>query len=164
VTARVIGTFLVWLQECQKPVFTIATSNQIQYLPPELISRFDETFFVNLPQFGERKDIFKIHIAKQPYDTINNYLLQPITAGDNGFWTNFDWNNAFRLAEAITGLKYSGQYGFAETWMYWPTTHMVQPKENALQCNECHSPEGRLDWKTLGYPGDPMEWGGRFDK
>ena len=33
----------------------------------------------------------------------------------------------------ITGLEYSGEYDFAETWMYWPTTHMVQPKENALQ-------------------------------
>ncbi len=107
---------------------------------------------------------FKIHIAKQPYDTVNNYLLQPITAGDNGFWTNFDWNNAFRLAEPITGLSYSGQYGFAETWMYWPTTHMVQPKENALQCDDCHSSNGRLDWQALGYPGDPMEWGGRFNK
>jgi len=106
---------------------------------------------------------FKIHAGKQPYDTVYNYLLQPITAGNDGFWTNFDWNNAFRLAEPITGLKYSGQYGFAPTWMYWPTTHMVQPKENALQCTDCHSPNGRLDWQALGYPGDPMEWGGRFD-
>jgi octaheme c-type cytochrome (tetrathionate reductase family) len=107
---------------------------------------------------------FKIHVAKQPYDTINNTLLSPITAGDNGFWTNFNWDNAFRLAEPITGVKYSGQYGFTETRMYWPTTHMVQPKENALQCNDCHSANSRLDWKALGYPGDPMEWGGRFDK
>ncbi len=107
---------------------------------------------------------FKIHVAKQPYDTVNNTLLSPITAGDNGFWTNFDWDNAFRLAEPITGVKYSGSYGFTETWMYWPTTHMVQPKENALQCNDCHSANSRLDWKALGYPGDPMQWGGRFGK
>ncbi len=105
---------------------------------------------------------FKVHVANQPYDTINDYLLQPITAGENGYWTNFDWDNAFRLAEPITGLKYSGAYGFAETWMYWPTTHMVQPKENALQCTDCHAENGRLDWEALGYPGDPMEWGGRF--
>jgi octaheme c-type cytochrome (tetrathionate reductase family) len=104
---------------------------------------------------------FKIHTANQPYDTGYNYLLQPITAGDNGYWTNFDWDNSFRLAESVMGLKYSGGYDFAETWMYWPTTHMVQPKENALQCTDCHSPEGRLDWQALGYPGDPMEWGGR---
>lgn len=104
---------------------------------------------------------FKLHVARQPYDSLNNYLLQPITAGDNGYWTNFDWDNAFRLAEAVTGLDYSGQYGFAETWMYWPSTHMVQPKEQALQCTGCHSAEGRLDWQALGYPGDPMQWGSR---
>lgn len=106
---------------------------------------------------------FKIHAAKQPFDAVYNYLLQPITAGTNGFWTNFDWNNSFQLAAPITGLKYSGQYSFAPTSMYWPTTHMVQPKENALQCTDCHGSNGRLDWQALGYPGDPMEWGGRFD-
>jgi len=104
---------------------------------------------------------FKVHVANQPYDTVNKYLLQPITAGENGYWTNFDWDNAFRLAEPITGLDYSGSYGFTETEMYWPTTHMVQPKENALECTDCHSDNGRLDWQALGYPGDPMEWGGR---
>jgi octaheme c-type cytochrome (tetrathionate reductase family) len=105
---------------------------------------------------------FKLHVARQPYDTTNNHLLLPITAGDNGYWTNFDWDNAFRLSEDVTGLDYSGEFDFAETWMYWPTTHMVQPKGNALQCADCHSPDGRLDWQALGYPGDPMEWGGRF--
>jgi octaheme c-type cytochrome (tetrathionate reductase family) len=104
---------------------------------------------------------FKIHVANQPYDTIYKYLLQPITAGENGYWTNFNWDNAFRLAVPITGLDYSGKYGFAKTWMYWPTTHMVQPAANALQCTDCHSENGRLDWVALGYPGDPMEWGGR---
>jgi octaheme c-type cytochrome (tetrathionate reductase family) len=111
---------------------------------------------------GARIFPFKLHVANQPYDTTYDYLLQPITAGDDGYWTNFNWDNAFRLAEPITGLKYSGAYGFAETWMYWPTTHMVQPKENALQCTDCHAENGRLDWEALGYPGDPMEWGGRF--
>jgi len=62
VTARVIGTFLTWMQENTSPVFVVATANNIQYLPPELISRFDETFFVNLPQKFEREEIFKIHL------------------------------------------------------------------------------------------------------
>jgi len=87
---------------------------------------------------------------------------QPITAGEDGYWTNFDWDDAFQRADTTMGLKYSGNYGFTETWMYWPTTHMVQPKENALQCTDCHAENGRLDWEALGYPGDPMEWGGRF--
>jgi SpoVK/Ycf46/Vps4 family AAA+-type ATPase len=68
VTARIIGTFLTWLQDCSKPVFTVATSNNIAYLPPELIQRFDEKFFVNLPQMAEREDIFKIHLKKLSRD------------------------------------------------------------------------------------------------
>jgi len=104
---------------------------------------------------------FKLHIAKQPYDTVNNYLLQPVTSGKDGFWTNFNWDQAFELAAPITGLDYSGQYGFATTYMYWPTTHMVQPASQALQCDACHGENGRMDWTALGYPGDPIEWGGR---
>lgn len=107
---------------------------------------------------------FKLHVAKQPYDTGYNYLLAPVTAGPDGFWTTFVWDDGFKRAEERMGLKYSGNFSFAETWMYWPTTHMVQPKENALQCTACHSANGRLDWAALGYPGDPMEWGGRNGK
>jgi hypothetical protein len=81
VTARVIGTFLVWMQECTKPVFTIATSNNIQYLPPEMISRFNETFFVNLPQQLEREEIFKIHLKKLGRDPSNFNLPRLATAG-----------------------------------------------------------------------------------
>jgi octaheme c-type cytochrome (tetrathionate reductase family) len=105
---------------------------------------------------------FKLHFGRQPFDTQSNILLAPITAGPDGYWTTFDWDSAFRLAEERMGLPYSGEYGFAETWMYWPTAHLVQPKENALACTACHGAEGRLDWQALGYPGDPMEWGGRF--
>jgi octaheme c-type cytochrome (tetrathionate reductase family) len=105
---------------------------------------------------------FKVHRAKQPYDTVNNYLLQPKTVGEGGFWTDFDWDQALRLGSEVVRLDYSGEYGFAETWMYWPLTHMIAPSEEALQCNACHGEEGRLDWTALGYPGDPMEWGGRF--
>jgi len=64
VTARVIGSFLIWLQECTAPVFTVATSNAIHYMPPELISRFDECFFVNMPQANEREEILNIHLRK----------------------------------------------------------------------------------------------------
>jgi octaheme c-type cytochrome (tetrathionate reductase family) len=107
---------------------------------------------------------FKIHVAKQPYDTVNNILLQPLTAGEGGFWTTFDWDSALRLGAQFTGTPYSGQYGFAETWMYWPSTHMVQPATKALQCTSCHGSTGRMDWEALGYPGDPMAWGGRFSQ
>ena len=104
---------------------------------------------------------FKLHAGNQPYDTRNNILLQPRTAGEGGYWSVFDWPSALELGAQDAGLPYSGEYGFAETWMYWPSTHMVQPAENALQCDACHSEYGRLDWEALGYPGDPLEWGGR---
>ena len=104
---------------------------------------------------------FKIHEANQIYDTGYNYLLQPKTAGEGGYWTEFDWNLAAELGSEAAGMEYSGNYGFTETIMYWPLTHMVQPGERALQCQECHGEDGRMDWAALGYPGDPMYSGGR---
>jgi octaheme c-type cytochrome (tetrathionate reductase family) len=104
---------------------------------------------------------FKVHRAKQPYDTVNKYLLQPKTVGEGGFWTEFDWDQALRLGSEVVGLDYSGEYDFAETEMYWPISHMVAPVEEALLCDDCHGGEGRLDWQSLGYPGDPLTWGGR---
>lgn len=104
---------------------------------------------------------FKIHLAKQPYDTINNILIPPHTTGEDGYWTTFDWNSAMEIGAKAAGLPYSGEYGFASTDMYWKQTHMVQPAENALTCTDCHGENGRLDWQILGYAGDPMTWGGQ---
>ena len=104
---------------------------------------------------------FKVHRATQPYDTQFNYLLQPVTSGEGGYWKEFDWNQALQLGSEITGMPYSGQYGFAQTEMYWSQTHMVAPKTQALQCQSCHADGGRMDWKALGYPGDPVKWGSR---
>ncbi len=64
---RVFGSFLTWIQEKEKPVFVIATANNIANLPPELLrkGRFDEIFFVDLPTLEERKEIFKVHLKKR---------------------------------------------------------------------------------------------------
>jgi SpoVK/Ycf46/Vps4 family AAA+-type ATPase len=71
-TARVFGTFLTWLSEKTAPVFVVATANDISQLPPELLrkGRLDEIFFVDLPAPNERKEIFKIHIAKRKRDPV----------------------------------------------------------------------------------------------
>jgi Zn finger protein HypA/HybF involved in hydrogenase expression len=140
-------------------------NNEYRYILGDQLGK-DGVTYINKPagSIGDQKSKifpFKLHIAKQPYDVQNNYLLQPITSGKDGFWTTFDWNSAFELAAPITGLAYSGQYDFTTTYMYWPTTHMVQPAEQALQCDACHGENGRLNWEELGYPGDPIEWGGR---
>ncbi len=67
---RVFGTIITWLQEKTHPVFVIATANQIDLLPPEILrkGRFDEIFFVDLPQERERREIFGIHLAKRRRD------------------------------------------------------------------------------------------------
>jgi hypothetical protein len=104
---------------------------------------------------------FKIHRATQLYDTEYDYLLNPKTAGEGGYWTDFDWDQAARLGSAVVGLAYSGHYDFAPTEMYLPLTHMVAPAGQALQCVDCHSSAGRLDWAALGYEGDPINRGGR---
>lgn len=106
---------------------------------------------------------FKVHYAKQIYDSEYNYLIPPTTAGEGGFWHEFDWDQAARLGAEANGLTYSGEYDFAPTTMHWPITHMVAPKDHALQCDECHvaGGDGVLDWRALGYEGDPMFYGGR---
>lgn len=121
---------------------------------------------INLPR-GDLADPtakiwpFKVHRAKQIYDTSFNYLLQPKTAGEGGYWEDFDWDQAARLGSEAVGMEYSGNYGFTETEMYWPLSHMIAPTEAALQCDDCHSATGRLDWSALGYDGDPLNRGGR---
>lgn len=69
-SSRIFGTFLTWMQEKTKPVFVVATANNIHSLPAELLrkGRFDEIFFVDLPTMNERMDIFQVHIQKRLTD------------------------------------------------------------------------------------------------
>ena len=74
-TSRVFGTFITWLAEKKSPVFVVATTNNIRALPPEMLrkGRFDEIFFVGLPNQTEREAIFKVHLAKLRPHSIGNY-------------------------------------------------------------------------------------------
>jgi len=67
---RLLGTLLTWMAENKKQVFLVATSNNIEDLPPELIrkGRLDEVFFVDLPEADIREDIFHIHADKRDLD------------------------------------------------------------------------------------------------
>ncbi|MFZ4741006.1 MAG: tetrathionate reductase family octaheme c-type cytochrome [Bacteroidales bacterium] len=118
--------------------------------------------FINRP-IGSRNDNkakiwpFKVHHANQPYDAVNNIIIPPLTSGEGGYWTKFNWTYAIKKGAEINGLPYSGKYGFTNTKMYWPITHMVTTKKNALSCQQCHSPKGRLNWKELGYDHDPVQ-------
>ena len=88
----------------------------------------------------------KVHRGKQPYDKVNEYLTVQHTAGedDTALWHNYDWQKAIGAGMKAAGLKYSGEYGFVNTEMTWPITHMVAPEEDALSCAQCHSKNGRL--------------------
>lgn len=84
--ARVFGSFLVWMQEKTAPVFVIATSNDIASLPPELLrkGRFDEIFFVDLPNEAERREILSIHLARRHRDPVS-FDLQTLARETEGF-------------------------------------------------------------------------------
>ena len=69
-SARVMSTFLTWMQEKTRPVFVIATANDVSQLPPEMLrkGRFDEIFFVDLPGLAERREILEIHVTRRGRD------------------------------------------------------------------------------------------------
>lgn len=161
---KIKGSFVY--EEGFMPEYHWSNGNADRYLLGDLIDP-NVTTTLNQPE-GDVTDPdakiwpFKVHRANQIYDSLYNYLLQPKTVGEGGYWTEFDWDLAARLGSEAVGLEYSGEYGFAATEMYWPLSHMVAPKESALQCTDCHSDGSRMDWEALGYYGDPLRWGGRY--
>lgn len=76
-SSRVFGTFITWLAEKTSPVFVVATANNIQSLPPEMLrkGRFDEIFFVGLPNQEERRAIFAVHLSRLRPHNLKNYDL-----------------------------------------------------------------------------------------
>jgi ATP-dependent 26S proteasome regulatory subunit len=88
---RVLATFVSWLSEKKKPVFVIATANNIDLLPLEIIrkGRFDEIFFLDLPKKEEREEIFKIHIKEFRSNS----------------WESFDYRKLAELSESFSGAE-----------------------------------------------------------
>jgi hypothetical protein len=90
---------------------------------------------------------FKRMEGRQAYDSGFNKLAYSHVWGptsDTAFWTNFDWAKAIEAGMKAAGSEYSGSFGFVDTHMYWPITHMVAPAESAVGCAECHAEGGRL--------------------
>ena len=87
VTSKMIGQFLFWLQENKKPVFVIASANDVSQLPPELIrkGRFDEIFFVDLPNEKERKQLLSIYFKKYNRVELGEDLLNELVKITEGF-------------------------------------------------------------------------------
>jgi ATPase family associated with various cellular activities (AAA)/AAA+ lid domain len=83
---RVLGTLLTWMSERKKPVFLVATANDISCLPPELVrkGRFDEIFFVDLPAVSNRADILRIHFSKRSLEP-QRFDINMLAEATNGF-------------------------------------------------------------------------------
>ncbi|MCV3217088.1 AAA family ATPase [Plectonema radiosum NIES-515] len=81
VARRLSATLLTWMQEHQEPVYTIATVNRLSMLPAELVRRFDDIFFVDLPHEGARYEVFNLHLAK--------YF--PAFRDNNSPWSDDQW-------------------------------------------------------------------------
>ena len=103
-SARVFGTFLTWLSEKKSPVFVVATANDISALPPELLrkGRFDEIFFVDLPIWSERRDIFRIHLAKRKMDPAK-FDLEALAKASEGY-------SGAEIEEAIISAMFDAFY------------------------------------------------------
>ena len=83
---RLLGTLLTWMAERKSRVFIVATANDIQALPPELVrkGRLDEIFFVDLPDAATREEIFRIHLAKRKQDA-KQFDIQQLALACVGF-------------------------------------------------------------------------------
>lgn len=86
VTSRIFSTILTWVQEKTAPVFVVATANNINQLPPELLrkGRFDEIFFVDLPSQKEKENIFSIHLQKNRQN-VSSFALDILAQKAEGF-------------------------------------------------------------------------------
>lgn len=88
VSQRILGTFLSWMQERSGDVFVVATANDVSALPAEFLrkGRFDEIFFVDLPDGGTRGEVFAIHLRNRGHDpdTFDLLRLAEETAGFSG--------------------------------------------------------------------------------
>jgi len=84
---RVFGSLITWMQEKTSPVFIVATANNVQILPAELLrkGRFDEIFFLNLPSIGERQEIFKVHLNKWRPGRLREFNLPLLAATAKNF-------------------------------------------------------------------------------
>lgn len=100
VSQRLLGTFLRWMQEREAGVFLVATANDVSQLPPELLrkGRFDEVFFVDLPEPEARRTIFQLHLAKRDV-TLSEHEVEQMVRQTDGF-------SGAEIEAAVVGALY----------------------------------------------------------
>lgn len=102
-SARVFGTLITWMQEKTAPVFVVATANNIDVLPPELLrkGRFDEIFFVDLPTADERREILEVHLRKRREHRLREFDLDALVEASEGY-------SGAELEQAVIDAMYLG--------------------------------------------------------
>jgi hypothetical protein len=105
VSRRVLGYFLTWMAERKSRVFLVATANAVQELPPELLrkGRFDEIFFVDLPDHGARAEIFRLHLTKRKVDW-SEFSLTTLAESCDGY-------SGAEIEQAIVSALYAAHAG-----------------------------------------------------
>ena len=152
-------TATITMQKDVVPVYAWFNGTTKAQLPQQpAISLADGTVGMMVPE-GSREDpkskifAFKLHKGKMPMLDEQTWII-PILV--EHFFADGDIDSAVKHAtEEAYGIK-GAAYSWVDTVRYMGIFHSVQPKEQAVACLECHSPGGRMDWKALGYPGDPM--------
>jgi SpoVK/Ycf46/Vps4 family AAA+-type ATPase len=133
---RVLGTILTWMAERKSKTFMVATANNIEQLPPELIrkGRFDEIFFVDLPDVETRAEILRIHLARRKLDP-KSFDLGKLTVATEGF-------SGAEIEQAIVSALYEAHAGsqalnvehvLAETGRTRPLSVVMAEKINGLR-------------------------------
>ena len=105
VSSRLLASFLSWMQDRKSPVFVAATCNNVTVLPPELIrkGRFDELFFVDLPNQAERRQIFSIQLAKRKRNP-TDFDLEAAATAAKGY-------SGAEIDAAVQGAMYAAYSG-----------------------------------------------------
>ncbi|MBI4928994.1 MAG: AAA family ATPase, partial [Anaerolineae bacterium] len=142
-STRVFGSILTWMQEKSAPVFVVATANDISSLPPELLrrGRFDEIFFLDLPNTEERKEIFSVHLRKRrrlPQD----YDLALLAAHSEGYVGS-------EIEQAVIDAMY---LGFNDAAREFSTTDIVNALERQvpLSVSQRETVEALRAWLSEG--------------
>ncbi len=117
VSSRILAAFLTWMQDRKAPVFVAATCNNVTALPPELIrkGRFDELFFVDLPNQSERRQIFAIHLARRKRSPAQFDLDRVATASRGYSGAEIDTAVQTALYAAFSQAQAGAERGFASS-------------------------------------------------
>jgi SpoVK/Ycf46/Vps4 family AAA+-type ATPase len=152
VSSRLLAAFLTWMQDRKAPVFVAATCNNVTVLPPELIrkGRFDELFFVDLPNEAERRQIFSVQLARRKQNPAQ-FDLNHLVAAAKGF-------SGAEIDAAVLGAGYAAYAG--KTALSMPLLLDALAKTVPLSVTRAEEIDALRNWaRTRAVPASKMDAG-----